>query len=138
MTKREWDQNQYGQNLTLTPESLKVETIQITNNLTAAAGTQEYNGYIPPAAFSALEREAVGIVSGMATLTLNIRGGKLISYTTGRDRSFMFDSQPEQTPEENTIIYVMTGEVEKALCALDAATVRYRDGTQQVPDGNPK
>jgi len=82
-----------------------VETIQLSKKHQVkpppAEGTQEYNGYIPTAAFSALSWEAAGIVSGIATLTLNIRGGKLIGYTTGRDRSFMLDSQAEETPEEN-------------------------------------
>jgi hypothetical protein len=48
-----------------------------------------YSGYIPPAAINALKWEAVGLLHGIATLTLHVRGGKLIRFVTGRERSFM-------------------------------------------------
>ena len=48
-----------------------------------------YNGYIPPAAFNALEWEAGGLTHGTATLTLHVRDGHLTRFTTSRERSFI-------------------------------------------------
>ena len=50
---------------------------------------QKYNGYIPPAAFNALEHEATGLMHGTATLILHIKDGNLIRYVTSRERSFV-------------------------------------------------
>jgi len=50
-----------------------------------------YNGYIPPAAFNALEWEAAGIVHGIATLELHIRDGRLVRYVASRQNSFVLE-----------------------------------------------
>jgi hypothetical protein len=44
---------------------------------------------IPVAAITALEQEVVGLVHGIASLTIHIRDGKLARFTTGRECSFM-------------------------------------------------
>jgi hypothetical protein len=48
-----------------------------------------YSGYVPPEAFNALEWEATGLKHGVATLTLHVRDGHLIRYTTNREISFI-------------------------------------------------
>ena len=48
-----------------------------------------YSGYIPTAAFAALEWQAAGLDNGIATLTLHVKGGKLSRYVTSREQSFM-------------------------------------------------
>jgi hypothetical protein len=61
-----------------------------------------YNGKIPVAAVNELEREAAGITHGAVTLTLHIKDGNLIRFTTGRERSFI-PGKPTtgSTPEAN-------------------------------------
>jgi hypothetical protein len=54
-----------------------------------------YDGNIPLAAFTAIERELAGLVYGTATLTIHIRDGRLARFTTGRERSHMADGNGE-------------------------------------------
>ena len=46
-----------------------------------------YNGYIPPLAIDALERETYGLVHGIARLEIHVRDGKLYRFVSGRERS---------------------------------------------------
>jgi hypothetical protein len=48
-----------------------------------------YSGKVPTAAVIALERELAGLVHGTADLVIHIRDGKLVRFTTGRERSHM-------------------------------------------------
>jgi hypothetical protein len=48
-----------------------------------------YSGKVPTTAIVALEWELAGLEHGVATLTFHIRDGKLIRFTTGRERSHM-------------------------------------------------
>jgi hypothetical protein len=48
-----------------------------------------YSGKIPTVGIVDLERETAGIMHGTATLTLHIKDGYLIRYTTSRERSFV-------------------------------------------------
>jgi hypothetical protein len=48
-----------------------------------------YSGKIPTEAFRALEWELAGLVHGTASLTIHIRDGKLVRFTTVRERSHM-------------------------------------------------
>ena len=54
---------------------------------TPSAAEKEYNGYIPPAAFTALSWELAGLVHGTASLIIHIKDGQLNRYITGRERS---------------------------------------------------
>jgi hypothetical protein len=48
-----------------------------------------YIGNIPPAAVRELENEAAGLMHGTATLTLHIKDGIMVRFTTNRERSFV-------------------------------------------------
>ena len=48
-----------------------------------------YSGKIPTAAISELSWEIAGLKHGSASLTMQIRDGKLIRFTTERERSFI-------------------------------------------------
>jgi len=62
-----------------------------------------YNGGVPVAAIKELEREAAGIMHGTITLTLHIKDGNLIRFTTSRERSFISGKEKTGTaPNTNT------------------------------------
>ncbi|MDR1178210.1 MAG: hypothetical protein LBK64_05230 [Spirochaetaceae bacterium] len=46
-----------------------------------------YSGKIPEAALIALEWELAGLIHGTVSLVTHVRDGKLIRFTTGRERS---------------------------------------------------
>jgi len=48
-----------------------------------------YAGNIPQAAVRDLEDEAAGVMHGIVTLSLHVKDGNLIRYTTHRERSFV-------------------------------------------------
>jgi len=48
-----------------------------------------YIGNIPSEAIQVLEHEIAGLIHGTATLTIHIKDGNLIRYTTNRERSFV-------------------------------------------------
>jgi hypothetical protein len=54
-----------------------------------------YSGKVPTSAIVALEWELAGLVHGTAALTVHIRDGRLVRFTTSRDRSFVVDSDGE-------------------------------------------
>jgi len=63
-----------------------IRGVNIDNNTVSENG---YSGYIPPAAFNALEWEVSGLMHGTASLTVHIKDGHLLRYVTGRERSFI-------------------------------------------------
>ena len=54
-----------------------------------------YNGKVPVPGIIELEREAIGVIHGVAVLELHIRDSKLIRYVTHRQRSFISGSVNE-------------------------------------------
>lgn len=48
-----------------------------------------YGGKIPTKAIIDLQWELAGLEHGTANLTLHVRDGKLVRFTTGRERSHM-------------------------------------------------
>jgi hypothetical protein len=46
-----------------------------------------YSGGVPKAALAALELELALLEHGTASLVMHVRDGKLVRYTTGRERS---------------------------------------------------
>ena len=56
-----------------------------THNITNKA----FDGKIPHDAFKALEHEAAGIMHGLVTLTVHVKDGHLLRYTTNRERSYI-------------------------------------------------
>jgi hypothetical protein len=63
------------------------------NTLAEKAG---YSGKIPAAAVIAFEWELAGLVHGTASLIVHIRDGKLVRFTTGRERSHMAGGGDEE------------------------------------------
>ena len=55
---------------------------------TPTVSQSAYGVYIPPAAFSALEAEAAGLLFGTATLVLHFKDGHLNRFVTSREQSF--------------------------------------------------
>ena len=54
-----------------------------------------YFGKIPTAAIAAIEWELTGLVHGTASITFHIRDGRLVRFTTARERSHMADDDGE-------------------------------------------
>ena len=61
----------------------------IRGNDTLNITDKAFDGKIPLAAVNALEHEAAGLMHGTATLTLHVKDGHLLRYTTNRERSFI-------------------------------------------------
>ena len=59
------------------------------NGDTSTLTENDYEGNIPLVAIRELENEATGLMHGLVMLTLHIKDGKLIRYTTSRERSFV-------------------------------------------------
>ena len=64
----------------------------IRGNDTLTVTQTGYNGKVPVAGIIELEREAAGVIHGVAVFELHIRDGKLIRYVTSRQRSFISGS----------------------------------------------
>lgn len=48
-----------------------------------------YSSNIPSMAVQALEQEVAGLMHGVVSLTLHVKDGNLIRYTTNRERSYV-------------------------------------------------
>jgi hypothetical protein len=46
-----------------------------------------YSGKVPAMAITALELEVAELVYGTATLTIHVKDGRMVRFTTGRERS---------------------------------------------------
>jgi hypothetical protein len=61
----------------------------VRGNDTPSVVQDGYSGKVPTAGITGLEWEAAGIMHGTAALTLYIKDGKLVRYTTSRERSIV-------------------------------------------------
>jgi hypothetical protein len=65
------------------------------NDTPVAEAQGGYFGKIPIAAVVAFEQELAGLVHGTGSLTAHIRDGRLVRFTTSRERSHMGDGDGE-------------------------------------------